>query len=371
MIAYTYFGYVLYLLIRSRFWSKPVATGAFEPTVSVLLPVHNEEGLIQQKLTNLLSLDYPRSKLEILVVSDASTDRTEEITADAQQKELTKIELIRCPIRCGKAGALTRAIAAARGEILFFTDVRQMIEPGALRALVANFADLSIGCVSGELMLGPANGRPSSGISLYWRFEKAIRKLEASFGSTIGATGAIYATRRSCTVQPPVGTLLDDLYIPAHVARRGLRIVFEQGARAWDHEMAEMQELRRRVRTLAGNYQLLELAPWLLTEANPIRFGFISHKLCRLLVPFLLLVALTANVALIGDSFYRALLAAQILFYLAALTGFLLPRRIVPRLCGVALSFLLLNTAALLAPFEYLSSRNAPIRLWPSRSTAP
>jgi poly-beta-1,6-N-acetyl-D-glucosamine synthase len=170
-------------------------------------------------------------------------------------------------------------------------------------------------------------------------------------------------------VLPPAGTLLDDVYIPIHVARQGLRVVFDPAARAWDNPEAEQKELRRKVRTLAGNYQLLALAPWLLTEPNPMRFGFMSHKLFRLLVPFLLLVAASANLALVGDPVYVVVLALQASFYLAALMGLLLPRQLVPWVLVAPAAFVLLNTAAFLAPFEYLNYRKDPTRLWSSTST--
>jgi hypothetical protein len=213
-------------------------------------------------------------------------------------------------------------------------------------------------------MLRAGQGVAGEGVSAYWKFEKIVRKLEASVGSTVGATGAIYAARRSCVVPPPPATLLDDVYIPVHVARQALRVVFEPAARAWDDVTRESQEFRRKVRTLAGNYQLLALAPWLLTEANPVRWAFISHKLLRLMVPFLLLAAAFANIALAGDRFYFILLLAQACAYGTALLGFLLPRGMAPRLCAGASAFLLLNAAALVAPLEYLRHRHNPSRLW-------
>src|SRR5262249_25167811 len=148
------------------------------------------------------------------------------------------------------------------------TDVRQEIEPAALRALVSSFGDTEVGCVSGELLFRAATGGAESGVSLYWRLEKMIRKLEAATGSVVGATGALYATRRTLVPARPEGTLLDDVYIPMSVARAGYRVVFEPAARAWDEEpRTGNHEFRRKVRTLAGNYQLVQFAPWLLTRA--------------------------------------------------------------------------------------------------------
>jgi cellulose synthase/poly-beta-1,6-N-acetylglucosamine synthase-like glycosyltransferase len=364
IVLFTYLGYVSYLWLRKRFSEKPVSkhTG-YEPTVSIVLVVHNEEELLPGKLHNLQSLAYSSSKLEIIVASDASTDRTESIIETAGMSD-PRVRLVRCPVHRGKAAALREAIGAAHNEVILFTDARQMIEPVALREIAANFADVSIGCVSGELMLRNGAGGACTALSTYWRFEKTVRAFEASVGSTVGATGALYAVRRASVVLPPAGTLLDDVYIPVHVARQGLRVIFEPAARAWDGVTCQRNELRRKVRTLAGNYQLLKLAPWLLTEANPVRFGFICHKLCRLLVPFLLLAAFLANLALLDERFYVVCLLAQTCFYLAAIVGLFFPGRSVPRICGAASAFVLLNTAAFLAPFEYLRSRKEPNRLW-------
>lgn len=371
IVTYTYVGYVLYLWIQSRLWPRPVHKPAIEPTVSVIMAVHNEEARLPEKLRNLGSLDYPKGSLELVIASDASTDRTDEIVAAAQQFSRIQTKSVRCPVRSGKAAALANAIAAAHGEILFFTDARQTIEPGALRELVANFADPSVGCASGELMLlpsegGTSEGGTSEGVSAYWGFEKIVRKLEASVGSTVGATGAIYAARRTCVVLPPPGTLLDDVYIPITIARQGLRVVFDPAARAWDSVAGQEQEFRRKVRTLVGNYQLLQLAPWLLSQANPIRWAFFSHKLLRLLVPFLLLAAILTNLALLSQPFYLMLLALQACFYTAALLGHLLPRGLAPKPCTAASAFVLLNTAAMIAPFEYLRHRKDLTRLWQS-----
>src|SRR5208337_611205 len=155
-----------------------------------------------------------------------------------------------------------------------FTDARQKIESCALRRLMENFADAEVGCVSGELMLGnPETGEAGEGMGLYWRVEKKIRELESASGSVVGATGALYAVRRELLVNLPEGTILDDVYIPMQVTRQGKRVVFEPRARAWDSvNLGAEREFARKVRTLSGNYQLLQLAPWLLSGSNPIRF---------------------------------------------------------------------------------------------------
>jgi cellulose synthase/poly-beta-1,6-N-acetylglucosamine synthase-like glycosyltransferase len=257
------------------------------------------------------------------------------------------------------------AIAASTSEILLFTDVRQQIERSALRNLVANFADPGVGCVSGELMLRKSDSSARADISLYWRIEKLVRKLESKSGSVIGATGALYAVRRDAAVPPPAGTLLDDVFIPMHVVKSGLRVIFEPDAVAWDATCDERQEFRRKVRTLAGNYQLVQIAPWLLTRKNPVLVSFVSHKLLRMWVPLFLLGTWVANLMLLfSGELYIVTLGVQCLGYFAALLAFLLPKRFVPGICSAAFSVLLLNAAAVVATFEFIVHGRELEHLW-------
>jgi len=168
-----------------------------------------------------------------------------------------------------------------QGEVVVFTDVRQSIEPRAIRLLVENFADASVGCVRRELMLGdPEGGESSRGMGLYWRVEKKVRELESLSGSTIGATGALYAARKTLLVELPADLILDDVYLPMSVIRQGFRVIFDPRARAWDQaDLGSGREFWRKVRTLSGNYQLVEAAPWLVSKENPARWDFVSHKL--------------------------------------------------------------------------------------------
>ena len=205
---------------------------------------------------------YPAEKVEICVASDGSADETENILKGANPA----VKWTRGP-RLGKATALNEAIRLCSGDIVVFTDVRQEIERSALRELAADFADPTVGCVSGELMLRSGGQNIAGGVSHYWRMEKAVRKLESETGSVVGATGAIYAVRRTLVPEVPAGTLLDDVYIPLAVVRQGQRVLFEPAARAWDDPTGSaVQEFRRNVRTLAGNYQLLQIAPRLCAD---------------------------------------------------------------------------------------------------------
>ena len=365
LVGYSYLGYPAWLWVRSRWSPRPVRRGSALPSVSAVMVVRNEGEVIARKLENLLSLEYPADKLEVVVVSDGSSDRTSAILAEYSEdsSEGSRVRTLMKPSSQGKAAGLNNAIEIAKGEILLFTDARQQIEPAALRMLVENFSDPTVGAASGELMLGdPSVGETGKGMGLYWRIEKKIRELESASGSVVGATGAIYCARRTVLDAPPLpeSTILDDVLLPMQIVRKGSRVIFDSRARAWDSpNLGEGREFSRKVRTLSGNYQLLQLAPWLLSSQNAIRFEFISHKLSRLAVPFALLALLIASIFL-SQPFYRAALGAQLAFYalsLAALAGV----KIGPlsRIADPARTFVVLNSAAIVAFVNFVTGRKA------------
>jgi cellulose synthase/poly-beta-1,6-N-acetylglucosamine synthase-like glycosyltransferase len=359
LIAYTYIGYAGWLWLRAKLHPWPVLHSQEQPYLSIVMVVRNEERFVKSKLHNLLELDYPQSRYQIVVVSDGSTDRTEKILREYGDDP--RVHVVMNQLSRGKASGLNDAIEVVSGEVIVFTDARQMIEPVALRLLVENFADPELGCVSGALMLGdPDVGEAPRGMGLYWRMEKTIRELESASGSVVGATGAIYAVRRELLDSVPEGTILDDVYIPMQVARKGRRVVFEARARAWDSpDLGTEREFSRKVRTLSGNYQLLQLAPWLLTRENPIRFEFVSHKLLRLGAPFALTAVLVASVFLSGP-FYRSVLALQLVFYgLSLLAGLRMNSGPLARISDAALTFVLLNGAAVVAFVNFVTGRKS------------
>ncbi len=357
LVAYTYVGYAAWLWLRARFWPWPVMRGHEEPHVSIVLVVRNEEQWLESKLRNLLTLDYPQERCEIVVVSDGSTDGTEKILREFSHEPRITVLLNQMPQ--GKASGLNDAMAIARGEVIVFTDARQKIEPSAVRLLVQNFGDPEVGCVSGELMLGnPESGEAERRMGLYWRIEKEIRELEAASGSVIGATGALYAVKRELLSSLPKGIILDDVYLPMQVVRGGKRIVFDPRARAWDvSHMDASREFDRKVRTLSGNYQLVQTLPWLLTRKNPVLFRFVSHKLLRLVVPFALAAVLVATISVSGFV-YRIALILQLLFYgLSVLALLRLNWGPLGRLADASLTFVLLNTAAAVAFANFVTGR--------------
>jgi cellulose synthase/poly-beta-1,6-N-acetylglucosamine synthase-like glycosyltransferase len=318
--------------------------------------VRNEEKVLETKLRNLLALDYPPG--ELIVVSDGSTDRTETILRQFERE--AGVHVILSPTSRGKAAGINDALQLAHGEIVVFTDARQMLEPDAVRKLAENFADPEVGCVSGELMLGDLeHGESSQGVGLYWRMEKQVRELEAASGSMVGATGALYAVRRELLTTLPATTILDDVYLPLWVVRQGKRAVFDGRAHAWDRpNLGAEREFARKVRTLSGNYQLVQLAPWLLSRSNPIRFEFVSHKLMRLAVPFALAAVLGSSMILTGP-FYRVALILQFVFYALSVLALshTMGRGILARIADASGTFVMLNGAAVVALVNFVTGR--------------
>jgi biofilm PGA synthesis N-glycosyltransferase PgaC len=358
-IVYAYALYPGWLFFRSRLCAHPVHKKPISPSISIIMAVRNEEKSLIEKLHNLTTLDYPSDLVEILVVSDGSTDHTNEILKDPLNSKIRSIFL---DVHCGKAAALNAAVDAAVGEIIVFMDARQRIDQHSLASLVENFADASVGCVSGALILGQGEDTSARGVASYWRLEKVIRYWESVSGSTVGATGALYAARRCLVARLPTGLILDDVFIPMSVARRGARVIFEPRALAWDSlPSSPKSEFRRKVRTLFGNYQLLHLEPWLLTRQNPIRFEFVSHKLCRLAIPFALIGMILSSVYIPGFMYKIPLATAIAVGALGALAFVRVPVRIATRITDLALAFVLLNTAAIVAFFYFAIGKK---RVW-------
>ena len=350
VVLYSWLVYpALIALLASVRPAPAVRRDEIEPPVTVLLVVRDEEAHLEDKLRNLVALDYPREKLEVLVVSDGSTDRTESITTGFAGAGVRLLAL--APPR-GKASCLNEAVPRARGAILVMTDARQALAEDAVRRLVACLGDPSVGAASGELHILASPGRGPESVGLYWKYEKLIRRAESRFDSTVGVTGALYAVRKELFVPLDPRAILDDVLVPMEVVFAGHRVVFEPEARAWDR-LAESpaHEYRRKVRTLAGNFQLLVLRPALLDPLrNRLFFQLVSHKLTRLAVPWCLVLLLLASAALALASphaFYRAALGLQVLFYLLAAAGWIGRREGRPsRLTSVPYTLVLLNLAA-------------------------
>jgi poly-beta-1,6-N-acetyl-D-glucosamine synthase len=295
------------------------------PGITVIIAARDEAPRLAARIHNLLKADYPADRLQIVVASDGSTDDTAEVLKPFG----SRVELLQLPPQ-GKAAALNAAVERARYPILVFADARQRFARNALRTLATRFTNWRVGAVSGELLIDGNGSTIGDGVGAYWQYEKRLRRYEATVGSTIGVTGALYAMRRELWQPLPGDTLLDDVLAPMRVVLAGHRVVFEENARAFDDASKDAgAELRRKVRTLAGNFQLLALEPKLVVPlVNPVWFQFMSHKIARLLVPYALVATFGASAALADRSlFYAAALAAQCAFYGLAIYGALLDRR--------------------------------------------
>ncbi|HTM43407.1 MAG TPA: glycosyltransferase [Polyangiaceae bacterium] len=359
VVLYTYAAYGALVIFLGKFAPKPIRGRAdYEPTVSVCLAVHNGSQHITKKLLNLPELEYPPEKLEFLVFSDGSTDSTNRLVAELALLD-PRIRLLVSERRCGKPAALNRMRAAASGEVLLLCDVRQLLAKKSLRSLVNSLSDPSIGCASGSLIL-----TGNSGAGAYWRYEHLIRVSEARLGSTVGVSGCLYAVRRAEMPELPDDILLDDMYVPLRMALSDRkRIVFAEGAQAYDDACDDEHEFPRKVRTLAGNYQLFAKLPSLLVPGvNPMWFQLTSHKLLRLLCPWALVVLFLSSGSLAWHSQlsalatvgWRAMFGAQVVFYALAMLGSRASRiGILPR------TFVLLNVAALFGLWRFLRGTQA------------
>jgi cellulose synthase/poly-beta-1,6-N-acetylglucosamine synthase-like glycosyltransferase len=308
--------------------------------------VHNGETWLDRKLRSILALDYPRQLMQVIVISDGSDDGAEGV---ARQFADQGVELVAIP-RAGKAVALNEGMRRARGEILFFTDVRQSLDPASLRNLVECFADPSVGVVSGELIIR-RGALEEENVGLYWRYEKWIRRQQSCIDSILGASGCIYAMRAELAAPLPPGTILDDVYLPLRAFFRGYRIVWEAGARAYDYPTSIGSEFRRKVRTQAGVWQTIAAFPALLGWKNRMWLHFVSHKLGRLLLPWAMGLILLASFGLPG--IWRAVaLCAHGVFYGLVLMDPLIPERFpLKRLSSPARTVFVLMLAAFCAAF--------------------
>lgn len=359
LVFYAYAGYPLLVALYARLRGRVPQEGPALPALTVVVAAYNEQDRIAARIRDILEQDYPAERLQVLVVSDGSNDDTAHAAAIGDPR-VTVRALAR---NGGKALAVNAAMTEVHTPLVAFTDVRQRYAPGALRALVAAFADPRVGVVSGELVIGAAEGGAAEGVGLYWRMEKKLRADEAALGWLHGVTGAVYAMRREVFKPLPAGTVLDDMWVPLQAILAGHWVWMARDAIAHDRASgSEDEEFRRKLRTLAGNWQLMALLPVLwLPWRNPVFFAWCSHKVARLLVPWALLAALL-SAAVHGGRFYSVALGLQLLAYAAAVLALWQPRlaRRIP-LMPVAGTFLMLNLAALLSlPASFMGTA----RLW-------
>lgn len=355
-VAYTCVGYPLLIALAAYFRKDVRLTAPFQGSVSIVVAARNEEDNIQRRLLELIGwLKSSQISGEIILVSDGSTDRTAALARDCATGGLVRV-LERNSAE-GKAAALTAGCAESQSDVLVFADSRQRWAPDALQKLLENFADPRVGAVSGLLILESAPG-VLAGVGLYWRFEKWLRQKESQVRSLVSATGAISAVRRRLFRPVPKGTLVDDVYWPLQVAMQGYRVVQDPNAFAYDRLPDDpLDEFWRKVRTLAGIFQLFTRLPAaLLPWRNPVWVQWVSHKLLRLVVPWAL-GGLLATSYIIGEGPFRAFFWMQVIGYGVAFVGLTKTLRHRVPLAGVAASFLVLNAAALLAFWMWITGR--------------
>ncbi|MGH8264264.1 MAG: glycosyltransferase family 2 protein [Steroidobacteraceae bacterium] len=356
---YVYAGYPL-LLAFIGLWRRKRrdSEGGSEHSVTLIISAYNEERVIADKIRNSLALDYPRGLLEIVVVSDASSDRTDEIVAGFADGQ---VKLLRMAQRGGKTLGLNEASHRARGDVVIFSDANAMYRPDVIRALLSRFTDERVGGVIGQscYYTGELESERSEG--LYWRYESTIKRLESHVGSVVGGDGAIYAIRRALYV-PMAADSLSDFMNPLQIVKAGHRVVYEPTARSFEHAGQSFQkEFRRKVRIVNRAWRATLRMRALL---NPLRFGFFavelwSHKVFRWLMPLVMLGLLASNLWLApAHPLYAVLLGLQALFYLCALIGWALrarPRQ--PALFSVPYYFCLVNVASLMGIIDAFRGR--------------
>jgi len=359
VVAYILIGYPL--LLAANWWKPAPAIRKdlqFRAPVTVILVVYNGGQFLRRKLDSLLASNYPAALMNVLVISDGSTDETEAVAEEYKERN---VRLLREPHR-GKASALNRGLAEATGDIVFFTDVRQPLDPDALAHLVANFADPSVGAVTGEMRLRAADAGEQADMDLYWRYELWVRRKHSVIDSIFTATGCIYAMRRKFAEPIPPDTLSDDAFIPLRAFFRGYRVVFDPQALAFDQPALAGSEFRRRWRNLAGLWQIHTRIPALFTARNRMLFHFLSHKFSRLVLPWAIALGIAEAIALPASALRATLLWALAGFLAIAALDWMTPKRWwTKRITSPARTFLLMNAASLFGVAVFFVP---PQRLW-------
>jgi cellulose synthase/poly-beta-1,6-N-acetylglucosamine synthase-like glycosyltransferase len=355
-LFYTYAGYPLLLALVSALKPRRVLRGDCEPTVTIIITAYNEERDLTAKLENTLALDYPRELLEIIVASDCSNDSTDEIAREFAGRG---VRLHRQPERLGKTAAQNAAVEQANGEIILFSDATSLYQPDAVRTMMPTFADSSVGCVAGRLeYVDGSDSRVGRGARSYWSYETFLKRHESRVGSLIGASGCLYAVRRSAYV-PLYHEACSDFIIATKMVEQGLRAVYEPNAVCFEQTNRQSdKELKMRVRIIAQTFTDLWRHRWLL---NPVRSGFygvqlLSHKIMRYLVPFFLMGLFVSSAFLApGSLFFRLVFAAQIACYACPAIAWMLDRvGIRSRLLAFPQYFMLANLASLIGCYKFL-----------------
>jgi cellulose synthase/poly-beta-1,6-N-acetylglucosamine synthase-like glycosyltransferase len=357
-LLYIYAGYPALLALLAVFKTRARASVDYFPTISLLIAAYNEDAGIQRKIEQTLALDYPAEKVEIVVLSDCSTDRTDEIVTNFADP---RVRLLRASQRKGKTNVQNLGAAAARGEVLVFSDATTLYHPKSLRYLAANYADPSVGAVSGRYQYFDPEGTSPTGAGMiaFWNYENLIKRMQSSIRTISGCCGCIYSVRRSAYT-PLDPELISDLVQPLRAIEKGYRVVFEDRALAFEQTTkSSEEEFSMRVRVVTRGIRGILSVPGLL---NPLKHGWVcfqllSHKVFRWLVPIWLLFLLLCSAALREHSGYNLLFLIQIMFYAVVWLIFLLSLHRVWKPLGIPVYFCIVNLAALCSILEVLRGR--------------
>lgn len=369
MILYPIIIYPSLVCLLGLTWPRPVKRGSWLPCVTVLIPAHNEAQNIAATIRNKLEQDYPRERLEIIVMSDGSTDRTEDIVREFSSQN---VRLVRRERREGKAAAINEGVRHAKGEILVFSDANSMFSPDAIRRMIENFSDSEIGYVTGKLTYKVESvGTAGSGCSGYIKYENALRALETKAGSIIGVNGGVDAIRRELYRDVP-SQLITDFVLPLNVVSTKHRVVYDERAHSFEVANSELgSEFRMRVRVAL---RALQGITFMRRLCNPVKhpwaaFSLISHKVIRYCSFFFLAIVFVTNLVLVSNPHYAALLITQVITYTLAIVGL---RKSLPKLLQkltlIPAYFLMTNAAFAVATMKFLKGET--MATWQPRGGA-
>jgi poly-beta-1,6-N-acetyl-D-glucosamine synthase len=352
LIVYSYLGYPLLMVLWAWLRPNPIQQGEICPTVSMIIAAYNEEKVIISKIENTLVLSYPEDRLEIIIVTDGSTDRTAEI---AQTFEPARVRVLHKPERQGKTAALNRAVPYASGEILFFSDANTFYAPDVIQKMVRNFQDASVGGVSGRKVILQESARHTTqGETAFWWYEAALKHSESQVSSIVTADGEIFAMRRALFNTIPADIVHDDMYLTLKMIEQGYRVVYEHEASSAEYpSKTSSDEFHLKVRYASAGYQIFSIfKKMFIPPLTFFAYEFISHKLFRWLAPFFL-AGIFFSSALIPQVFYQSVFWIQTFFYVMAILGWTFQKTCKSKIFYFPHYFCMGNAAALYGFFRY------------------
>ncbi len=360
LVLFIYFIFPIVIFIIAKLMGKEPEKMAITPFVSLIIPMYNEERMVKEKIENIISLDYPKTRLEVIFALDGCTDRTKNILKEYNNKQ---IKILNYKDRVGKIAILNKAVQKAKGEIIVSSDANSMFEMDALKTLVSNFADAKVGCVCGKLIYKDANlTSMGKGENLYWRYEDFIKRQESNLGKLLITNGSIQAVRKSLYPYPDP-EIADDFSIPLLIQADGYKIIYEPGAIVSEAATQSPDEgFNQKARIISqGIKGVIRLRKDLLRLGFLGLFELLFHKALRWGVPVYLIIIFLSNLILIGKPFYASLFMLQLVFYLFAFVGFILRHNGRIKIFYIPFYFCLVNSTSLAALFRYLKGANTQI----------